>query len=106
MAQLPRRALVLGLARSGRAAVAALASRQVQVVAVDSNAQLEVEAIEAQARVVLGAADAELLDGVEVLVKSPGVPGEHALVAAARARGIAVWSEVELGAAILPNPIV
>jgi UDP-N-acetylmuramoylalanine--D-glutamate ligase len=32
-----------------------------------------------------------------VLVKSPGVPGDRPLVAAARARGIPVWSEVELG---------
>jgi len=41
-----------------------------------------------------------------VLVKSPGVPGETPLVAAARARGIPVWSEIELAARLLPNPIV
>jgi UDP-N-acetylmuramoylalanine--D-glutamate ligase len=38
-----------------------------------------------------------LLDGIDVLVKSPGVPGDRPLVAAARERGIPVWSEVELG---------
>jgi UDP-N-acetylmuramoylalanine--D-glutamate ligase len=41
--------------------------------------------------------DLSLLDGIDVLVKSPGVPGDRPLVAAARARGIPVWSEVELG---------
>jgi UDP-N-acetylmuramoylalanine--D-glutamate ligase len=38
-----------------------------------------------------------LLDGVDVLVKSPGVPGDRPLVVAARERRIPVWSEVELG---------
>jgi UDP-N-acetylmuramoylalanine--D-glutamate ligase len=106
MAQLPRSALVLGLARSGRAAVRALAARQARVVAVDSNPQLDIEGLEALATVVLGRHDASLLDGVEVLVKSPGVPGDAPLVVAARAREIPVWSEVELGGAILPNPLV
>jgi UDP-N-acetylmuramoylalanine--D-glutamate ligase len=39
-------------------------------------------------------------------VKSPGVPGETPLVAGARARGIPVWSEIELGARLLSNPIL
>ena len=50
--------------------------------------------------------DLGLLDGVDVLVKSPGVPGEAPLVAAARERGIPVWSEIELAARLLPNPLV
>ena len=41
-----------------------------------------------------------------MLVKSPGVPGEAPLVAAARERGIPVWSEIELAARLLPNPIL
>jgi len=41
-----------------------------------------------------------------VLVKSPGVPGEAPLVAAARARGIPIWSEIELASRLLPNPIL
>jgi UDP-N-acetylmuramoylalanine--D-glutamate ligase len=42
-----------------------------------------------------------LLDQVELLVKSPGVPGESPLPSAARARAIPVWSEVELGYQLL-----
>jgi UDP-N-acetylmuramoylalanine--D-glutamate ligase len=45
--------------------------------------------------------DLSLLDGVGLVVKSPGVPGEAPLVAAARGRGIPVWSEVELGYRLL-----
>jgi UDP-N-acetylmuramoylalanine--D-glutamate ligase len=50
--------------------------------------------------------DGALLDGVELLVKSPGVPSEAPLVAAARARGVPVWSEVELGARLVAQPDV
>ena len=41
---------------------------------------------------------------MELLVKSPGVPSETPLVLAARARGLPVWSEIELGARILRQP--
>jgi UDP-N-acetylmuramoylalanine--D-glutamate ligase len=47
--------------------------------------------------------DVSLLDGADVLVKSPGVPRDNPLVAAAR---IPVWSEVELAYRLLPNPIL
>ncbi len=43
-----------------------------------------------------------MLEGVELVVKSPGVPGESPLAAAARRRGIPLWSEVELGYRLLP----
>ncbi len=43
-----------------------------------------------------------MLEGVEVVVKSPGVPAESPLVAGARSRDIPVWSEVELGYRLLP----
>jgi len=43
-----------------------------------------------------------LLEGVDLVVKSPGVPGESPLALAARRRGIPLWSEVELGYRLLP----
>ncbi len=39
-------------------------------------------------------------------MKSPGVPSEAPLAAAARSRGLTVWSEVELGSRLLANPMV
>ena len=39
-------------------------------------------------------------------MKSPGVPSEAPLAAAARSRNLTVWSEVELGSRLLANPMV
>jgi UDP-N-acetylmuramoylalanine--D-glutamate ligase len=50
----------------------------------------------------LGTEEEALLEGVELVVKSPGVPAESPLVSGARPRGIPVWSEVELGYRLLP----
>jgi UDP-N-acetylmuramoylalanine--D-glutamate ligase len=92
MTPLPfRRALVYGLARSGLAAAAALEARGIEVVRADHENE----------------DDLGLLHGVDVLVKSPGVPGERPLVLAARERSVPVWSEVELGWRLLtPRPFV
>ncbi len=79
------KALIYGLARSGRAA----AERLEDPVLVDRSLGNE--------------DDLSLLDGVDVVVKSPGVPGEAPLVAVARERGIPVWSEIELGYQLLPD---
>jgi UDP-N-acetylmuramoylalanine--D-glutamate ligase len=87
------KALVYGLARSGVAAAAALERDGVEVAQADRQLGNE--------------DDLALLDGVDVLVKSPGVPGEAALVVEARRRGVPVWSEVELGWRLLaPRPFV
>jgi UDP-N-acetylmuramoylalanine--D-glutamate ligase len=87
--KLPSRALVVGLARSGRSATAALAKQGVDVVVADAKLGND--------------DDMTLLEGVDLFVKSPGVPGEHPLVAEARSREIPVWSEVELGYRLLPE---
>ena len=73
------RVLMYGAARSGRA----VTSRLSDAVLVD--------------RTLGNEEDLSLLDGIDVLVKTPGVPGDRPLVVAARERGIPVWSEVELG---------
>jgi UDP-N-acetylmuramoylalanine--D-glutamate ligase len=61
---------------------------------------------QAGVEVVLGADEPELLDGMDLLVKSPGIPADAPLVAAARQRGLTIWSEVELGSRLLANPIL
>ena len=102
-AWLPRRALVVGLARSGLAAAAALAERGVQVVAADRSADVDAGRLGGLGvELRLGTEEEALLEGVELVVKSPGVPAESVLVAGARSRGIPVWSEVELGYRLLP----
>jgi UDP-N-acetylmuramoylalanine--D-glutamate ligase len=79
----------------------------VQVVGVDRRDDVDAGRLrEAGVEVVLGADNPELLDGVDLLVKSPGVPPAAPLAAAARERGVTVWSEVELGFRLLANPIL
>src|SRR5438105_10385104 len=107
-AWLPRRALVVGLARSGRAAAFALARRGVAVVAADRSEAASAEGLAAAGvEIHLGTEEGSLVDGVELLVKSPGVPADSPFPAAARARAIPVWSEIELGWRLLPgNPLI
>jgi len=95
---------VIGLARSGRAAVSALRANGENVVAYDADSRLDSAGIDAEIR--LGDWDDVFLDGVEMVVKSPGVPSDAPPVAAARARGIPVVSEIELGARLLSNPLI
>jgi UDP-N-acetylmuramoylalanine--D-glutamate ligase len=88
-----KKAVVYGLARSGAAAATALGRLGVEVVRVDATLGNEGELA--------------LLDGAEVVVKNPGVPGERPLVVEARRRGIPVWAEVELGYRLLrPRPFI
>jgi UDP-N-acetylmuramoylalanine--D-glutamate ligase len=54
----------------------------------------------------LGSEEESVLDGVDLLVKSPGVPRTSPLVTAAEARGLEIWSELELGSRLLDNPLV
>jgi UDP-N-acetylmuramoylalanine--D-glutamate ligase len=102
------RALVVGLGRTGEAAALALAGRGEQVRAADRRADLDTGRLaEAGVEVLLGTEEEDLLQDVDVVVKSPGVPGGAPPVAAARARGIPVWSEIELGYRLLPgNPLL
>ncbi len=99
--------LVVGLARSGKAASEALVARGAAVVGYDRDEALEVGRLrELGVEVHLGREEERLLQGIDLVVKSPGVPGETPLVAGARARSVTVWSEIELGARLLPNRIL
>jgi UDP-N-acetylmuramoylalanine--D-glutamate ligase len=105
--KLPRRALVLGLARSGQAAALALARRGVPTIGADRADGLDTGRLaEAGVEIHLGTEEEGLLDDVELLIKSPGVPGESPLATAARARGVPIWSEIELGFRLLRKPLI
>jgi UDP-N-acetylmuramoylalanine--D-glutamate ligase len=96
--------LVVGLARSGQAAARLLAARGEAVVGVDSAnpdgaAGLRGSGVE----VVLDTDGIGQLDGVRTVVKSPGVPAEAPVIAAARERGAMVVGELELAWRAIPN---
>jgi UDP-N-acetylmuramoylalanine--D-glutamate ligase len=102
-----RRVLVVGLARSGMAAAHVLVAAGASVVGFDRNESLDPgRLIELGVELHLGREEERLLQGIDLVVKSPGVPGETVLVQGARGRGIPVWSEIELGARLLSNPIL
>jgi UDP-N-acetylmuramoylalanine--D-glutamate ligase len=101
--------LVVGLARSGVAAAVALRALGGEVVGVDSGDVPEARRAElerAGVAVHAGSTGVELLEGVETVVKSPGVPGQAPVIAAARERGIGVLGELELGWRLLPNETI
>ena len=93
--------LVVGLARSGTAAVRMLRAHG-EVVAVDSGTPDVPGDIDAH----VGTDGVELLGGVACVVKSPGVPNEAPVIAAARERGTPVLGELELAWRLLPNRFV
>lgn len=102
-----KRVLVVGLARSGNAAASVLVARDASVVAFDRSDAVETgRLLELGVEVHLGREEEKLLQGIDLVVKSPGVPGSTPLVAGARMRGIPVWGEIELGARLLSNPIL
>jgi UDP-N-acetylmuramoylalanine--D-glutamate ligase len=103
-----RRILVVGASRSGVAAARALASLGRDTLLSDRNQRELLKGIEeaerAGARLLHTPQDDSQLEGVDLLIKSPGVPAESDLVRAAVQRGVPVWSEVELAYRLLPNP--
>jgi len=105
-----RRAHVLGLGLSGRAAAELLLARRVEVVGSDRRPadELDLGALAGTPglELRLGDDDVEPADGVDVLVVSPGVGAGHPMVRAARGRGLPVIAEVELAFAYLDGVVV
>lgn len=105
-----RRALVVGLARSGLAAARFLAERGAQVVATDTR-RLEELAPEVAGLQALGVAlelgkhRAETFVESELVVVSPGVPWERPELQAARRAGAEVLAELELAARFVEGPL-
>jgi UDP-N-acetylmuramoylalanine--D-glutamate ligase len=93
---------VVGLARSGVAAARALLARGEQVVAVDSGSPALPDGVQAHVQT----DGLAFLPRARAVVKSPGVPREAAVIATARARGVPVLGELELGWRLVPNEFV
>jgi UDP-N-acetylmuramoylalanine--D-glutamate ligase len=93
--------LVVGLARSGVAAARMLESHG-RVIGTDKGRPEVPAGLEAH----LGGDGVELLERVACVVKSPGVPNEAPVIAAARERGLPVMGELELAWRLLPQRFV
>jgi UDP-N-acetylmuramoylalanine--D-glutamate ligase len=101
----PSRALVVGLGVSGVAAATLLAGQGWRVTVNDRLAASDLAAQLARlpggVAAELGGHPVELLQGVALVVASPGVPWDLPLLAEARRRGLEVIAEVELASRAL-----
>ena len=93
--------LVVGLARTGVATALFCAARGARVTATDSRSETEIsEAIgrleKAQVTLELGAHREKTFLEQDLIVPSPGVPADEPHLQAARAKGVTIWSEIEL----------
>ena len=102
-----RSALVIGAGRAGRGAIRLLVARGAHVRVLDRSPEV-LAAADWPASVELRGGDdqPDTLQGIDLVVPSPGVRREHPLLCAATARGIPVWSEIELAARFLSYPIL
>ncbi len=101
--------LVVGLARSGVAAAHVLAGLGERVIGTDARVvgdDVRAALVAVGVEVRDGEEGADLLAGVRTVVKSPGVPREAPVVAAALAGGLQVIGEVELGWRLLEHEFI
>ena len=97
-----KRVLVFGSGISGIGAVKLLEKHQADVVLYDGNEKLEEAQIRAKlgadskARIVIGAFPEELLEELDLVILSPGVPTDLPVVEKMREKNILVIGEIEL----------
>jgi UDP-N-acetylmuramoylalanine--D-glutamate ligase len=105
------KALVIGLARSGTAAIRLLLRHGADVTGADRRRaeELSPDLADVQdrgARLRFGSLETALLEGRDLLVVSPGVPPDLPLLIEAERRRVPVVAELELGYAVARAPIV
>jgi UDP-N-acetylmuramoylalanine--D-glutamate ligase len=98
--------VVVGLARSGVAAARLLAREGARVTVTDLRSEAELLPRLAalaglEIRRALGGHAGAGIGSADLVVLSPGVPGDLPELAEARRRGVPIWAEVELGARFL-----
>lgn len=94
--------LVFGAGKSGIGAAGLLLHEQAKVILYDGNAKQDPEEIRrklnagADVEIILGELSDEVLDRLELVVLSPGVPADLPVVLKMKEKEIPVWGEVEL----------
>lgn len=106
-----KKVMVLGLARTGSAAARFLVQQGADVRVSDCRKESELHRETAAlaglpVRYFLGGEDLSWLEGVDLLIPSPGVPQENPLLREASRRGVEVLSEIELAARFLRAPLI
>ncbi|WP_067728309.1 UDP-N-acetylmuramoyl-L-alanine--D-glutamate ligase [Oceanobacillus damuensis] len=102
--------LVLGLAKSGTAAAETLLANEKNVIVNDMKASENDENVmnlkKMGADVIVGSHPISILDGIEIVVKNPGIPYDNPIVAEASTRGIPIITEIELAFHLADGPII
>jgi UDP-N-acetylmuramoylalanine--D-glutamate ligase len=106
-----KRVLVVGLARTGVATALFCAARGANVTATDARTENEIGDAIAPLRTAgvsleLGGHQENAFLEQDLIVPSPGVPADAPLLQAARAKGVAIWSEVELAGRFLEGRLI
>jgi len=106
-----KRVLVVGLARTGVATALFCAARGANLTATDARPGSEIgEAVAplrtAGVRLELGGHREDTFLEQDLIVPSPGVPADTPLLQAARAKGVTIWSEVELADRFLRGRLI
>lgn len=94
-----RRVTVFGAGKSGTAAANFLAARGIDVRLTDSRAEAEIPlaaSVDSRVERVFAGHPASLIEDIDTIVLSPGVPMTMPLLAEAASRGIPIISEIEL----------
>ena len=106
-----KRVLVVGLARTGVATALFCAARGAHVTATDTRAENELGETIAELRkagvaLELGGHREEIVMDSDLIIPSPGVPANAPLLQFTRAKGVTIWSEIELAARFLKGRLV
>ena len=106
-----KRVLVVGLARTGVATALFCVARGAAVTATESRTETEIGEGVAQLRAAgvmleLGGHHERTYLAQDLIVPSPGVPADSPLLLAARAKGVTIWSEIELAYRFLHGTLI
>lgn len=105
-----RRALIVGLGKTGVSAARHFAARGWRIAVTDTRAEPpgreQLASVAPQAECSFGRLDTALLEGSQIVVASPGIALREPLIAEALARGIEVVGDVELFAREAKAPVV
>lgn len=102
--------VVLGLARSGTAAAEALLANDKTIRVHDKQATEQDETVirlkEMGAEVIIGSHPISILDGMDLVIKNPGISYDNPIVAEAIRRDIPIITEIELAYYLFDGPII
>jgi UDP-N-acetylmuramoylalanine--D-glutamate ligase len=106
-----KRVLVVGLARTGVATALFCAARGAKVTATDARTENAIGEALTQLRTAgvhleLGGHPEKTFLEQDLIIPSPGVPADAPLLRAARAKGVTIWSEIELADRFLNGRLI